>query len=84
MKKTTDLKIPTYDIERSLGAPDAIICGVDGGGAWPPLPARWLRLPSSLILEIFPHSLNDSKKLSAKKRALISKEITRHRRMRFR
>ena len=74
MKKTTDLKIPTYDIERSLGAPDAIICGVDEVGrgplAGPVVTAAVILDPGNI-----PHSLNDSKKLSAKKRALISKEI---------
>ena len=74
MKKTTDLKIPTYDIERSLGAPDAITCGVDEVGrgplAGPVVTAAVILDPGNI-----PHSLNDSKKLSAKKRALISKEI---------
>jgi ribonuclease HII len=74
MKKPTDLKIPTYDIERSLGAPDAIICGVDEVGrgplAGPVVTAAVILDPGNI-----PHSLNDSKKLSAKKRALISKEI---------
>lgn len=74
MKKTTDLKIPTYDIERSLGAPDAIICGVDEVGRGP-LAGPVVTAAVILDPENIPHSLNDSKKLSAKKRALISKEI---------
>jgi len=74
MKKTTDLKIPTYDIERSLGAPDAIICGVDEVGRGP-LAGPVVTAAVILDPENIPHSLNDSKKLNAKKRAIISKEI---------
>lgn len=74
MKKTTDLKIPTFDIERSLGAPDAIICGVDEVGRGP-LAGPVVTAAVILDPENIPHSLNDSKKLSAKKRAIISKEI---------
>lgn len=74
MKKTTDLKIPTFDIERSFGAPDAIICGVDEVGRGP-LAGPVVTAAVILDPENIPHSLNDSKKLSAKKRALISKEI---------
>lgn len=74
MKKTTDLKIPSFDIERSLGAPDAIICGVDEVGRGP-LAGPVVTAAVILDPENIPHSLNDSKKLSAKKRAIISKEI---------
>ncbi|MDA7569285.1 ribonuclease HII [Emcibacteraceae bacterium] len=74
MKKTTDLKIPSFDIERSLGAPDAIICGVDEVGRGP-LAGPVVTAAVILDPENIPHSLNDSKKLNAKKRAIISKEI---------
>lgn len=72
MKKETPK--PSYDLELELGAPEKIICGVDEVGrgplAGPVITAAVILDPAKI-----PHSLNDSKKLSAKKRALIAEEI---------
>ena len=70
MKKETQK--PSYSLERELGAPEKIICGVDEVGrgplAGPVITAAVILDPKNIT-----HSLNDSKKLSAKKRAIISK-----------
>ena len=67
MKKQT----PSYDLEIELGAPDKIICGVDEVGrgplAGPVIAAAVILDPRNI-----PHHLNDSKKLSAKKRQELS------------
>lgn len=72
MKKETQK--PSYSLERELGAPEKIICGVDEVGrgplAGPVITAAVILDPANI-----PYSLNDSKKLSAKKRAIIAKEI---------
>lgn len=65
---------PTYQIEESVGAPDKIICGVDEVGRGPlagPVIAAAVILNPVLIL----HDLNDSKKLSAKKREHLNTQI---------
>ena len=72
MKKETQK--PSYSLERELGAPEKIICGVDEVGRGP-LAGPVITAAVILDPENIPHSLNDSKKLSAKKRAIISKEI---------
>lgn len=69
MKKETAK--PTYSLERQYGAPKKIICGVDEVGrgplAGPVITAAVILDPNNI-----PHSLNDSKKLSAKKRQELS------------
>lgn len=65
---------PTYQIEESVGAPDKIVCGVDEVGRGPlagPVIAAAVILNPALI----PYDLNDSKKLSAKKRAYLKDQI---------
>ncbi len=72
MKKETPK--PTYELEERLGAPSKIICGVDEVGRGPlagPVVAAAVILNPALI----PHDLNDSKKLSAKKRAFLNDQI---------
>lgn len=72
MKKETQK--PSYSLERELGAPIKIICGVDEVGRGP---LAGPVITAAVILDAanIPHSLNDSKKLCAKKRAIIAKEI---------
>lgn len=72
MKKET-VK-PSYSLERELGAPHKIICGVDEVGRGP-LAGPVVTAAVILDPENIPHHLNDSKKLSAKKRVLIAEEI---------
>ena len=63
-KKTTK---PTYLLESALGAPERIICGVDEVGRGP-LAGPVLAAAVILNPMFIPHNLNDSKKLSVKKR----------------
>ena len=62
---------PSYDLELELGAPQKIICGVDEVGrgplAGPVIAAAVILNPDNI-----PHDLNDSKKLSAKKRQYLN------------
>ncbi|MEZ5758764.1 MAG: ribonuclease HII [Emcibacteraceae bacterium] len=65
MKKQSEK--PDYLLEREYGAPERVICGVDEVGRGPlagPVIAAAVVLDPANI----PHHLNDSKKLSAKKR----------------
>ncbi len=65
---------PTYEIEESVGAPHKIVCGVDEVGRGPlagPVIAAAVILNPALI----PYDLNDSKKLSAKKREYLNEQI---------
>lgn len=69
----TEKKELTYDIENSYG--DLTICGVDEAGRGPlcgPVCAAAVILPRGLIIE----GLNDSKKLSEKRREELFDEIT--------
>jgi ribonuclease HII len=72
MKKETPK--PSYALEIELGAPNKIICGVDEVGRGP---LAGPVITAAVILDAanIPHSLNDSKKLSAKKREQISTQI---------
>ena len=65
-------KILSYDIENSYG--DIAVCGVDEAGRGPlcgPVYAAAVILPRGLVIE----GLDDSKKLSEKKRELLFDEI---------
>jgi len=65
---------PSYEIEESVGAPHKIVCGVDEVGRGPlagPVIAAAVILNPTLI----PYDLNDSKKLSAKKREYLNEQI---------
>lgn len=65
---------PTYEIEESVGAPHKIVCGVDEVGRGPlagPVIAAAVILNPALI----PYDLNDSKKLSAKKREYLNEQV---------
>tara|TARA_R110002096_G_scaffold416576_3_gene619744 strand:+ start:191168 stop:191821 length:654 start_codon:yes stop_codon:yes gene_type:complete len=77
MKKETinkSLAKPTYSLECDLGAPDRIICGVDEVGRGP-LAGPVIAAAVILDPDNIPHHLNDSKKLSAKKRQELNSII---------
>ena len=58
---------PTTLLESALGGPERIICGVDEVGRGP-LAGPVLAAAVILNPMFIPHNLNDSKKLSVKKR----------------
>ncbi len=65
---------PTYDLEIKIGAPHKLICGVDEVGRGP-LAGPVIAAAVILDPENIPHDLNDSKKLSAKKRQYLNDVI---------
>ena len=73
---TTAEKVDLYEIENALRQKGlSIICGVDEAGRGPlcgPVAAGAVVLPEGVVIE----GLNDSKKLSEKKRDLLYEEIT--------
>ena len=72
--KTSLFGGPDYSLERAAGAPERLVAGVDeaGRGAWAgPLVAAAVILDPTRI----PDGLDDSKKLSAKKRDQLFDEI---------
>lgn len=69
--------MPTFDIEKSLSI-DGLIVGTDEAGRGPwvgPVVAAAVCFPNLDTTDFLKQSLNDSKKLSAKKRELLFDEI---------